>query len=124
MAAVAVRYPDVPVIIPHFGAGLFREALMCARTAGNVLLDTSSSNGWTRLYPGLQLRDVFATALDVVGPARLLFGTDSSFFPRGWQRAIYEEQRAIVTDLGVDAEDQARIFGGTLASLLSRTRSA
>src|SRR4029078_2844680 len=27
VAAVAARYPTVPVIIPHFGAGLFREAL-------------------------------------------------------------------------------------------------
>ena len=30
VAAVASRYPTVPVILPHFGAGLFREALMAA----------------------------------------------------------------------------------------------
>jgi uncharacterized protein len=27
---VAARFPQVPIIIPHFGAGLFREALMVA----------------------------------------------------------------------------------------------
>ena len=30
VAAVAARHPSVPVIIPHFGAGFFREALMAA----------------------------------------------------------------------------------------------
>jgi predicted TIM-barrel fold metal-dependent hydrolase len=112
VAAVASRYPDVPVVIPHFGAGLFREALMAAQASPNVLLDTSSSNRWTALHPGLTLREVFARALDCVGPERLLFGTDSSFFPRGWQRGVSEEQRAILVDLGVDAGAQAAIFGG------------
>jgi predicted TIM-barrel fold metal-dependent hydrolase len=112
VAAVAARYPTVPVVIPHFGAGLFREALMAAQAAPNVCLDTSSSNRWTRLYPGLTLREVFARAIDCVGPERLLFGTDSSFFPRGWQRAIYEEQRAVLVDLGLSVNDQAAIIGG------------
>ncbi|MEZ5316742.1 MAG: amidohydrolase family protein, partial [Vicinamibacterales bacterium] len=75
VAAVAVRHPSVPVIIPHFGAGFFREALMAADAAPNILLDTSSSNGWIRYHPGLTLPDVFARALDVLGPGRLLFGT-------------------------------------------------
>lgn len=112
VAAMAVRYPEVPVIIPHFGAGLFREALMAAGAASNVVLDTSSSNGWTRLVAGLTLTQVFARALDVVGPGRLLFGTDSSFFPRGWQQGIHDQQRAILTDLGVSPEDQRKVFGG------------
>jgi predicted TIM-barrel fold metal-dependent hydrolase len=112
VAAVAVRYPTVPVIIPHFGAGLFREALMAADAAPNIVFDTSSSNSWTKFHHGLTLRDVFARALDCVGPARILFGTDSSFFPRGWQQRIFEEQRALVDDLHIDGEAQARIFGG------------
>jgi predicted TIM-barrel fold metal-dependent hydrolase len=115
VAAIAVRYPDVPVIIPHFGAGFFREALMAADLAPNVLLDTSSSNGWIRYDPGLTLSDVFARALDVAGPARLLFGTDSSFFPRGWQRSVYESQREILDRLGVDAAAQAQVFGGNFS---------
>jgi predicted TIM-barrel fold metal-dependent hydrolase len=111
-AAIAVRHPSVPVIIPHLGAGLFREALMAAMAAPNIVLDTSSSNDWVRLHPGLTLRDAMARALDCVGPQRLAFGTDSSFFPRGWQRPIHETQRAIWTDLGVDSAAQALIFGG------------
>jgi predicted TIM-barrel fold metal-dependent hydrolase len=116
VAAVAVRYPAVPVIIPHFGAGLFREALMAAHAAPNIVLDTSSSNDWVRLH-GLTLRDVFARALDWLGPGQLVFGTDSSFFPRGWQRGLYETQRAILEDLGVAAAVQAQVFGGTFARI-------
>jgi len=110
--AMAARHVGAPVIIPHFGAGLFREALMAADAAPNVLLDTSSSNGWIRFHPGLTLRDAMARALDIVGPRRLLFGTDSSFFPRGWQAAIYETQRGILQELGVDSAAQALVFGG------------
>lgn len=114
-AAMAVRYPSVPVIIPHFGAGLFREALMAAHAAPNIFLDTSSSNDWLRLYGGLTLRDVFARALDFLGPERLVFGTDSSFFPRGWQHGVRDIQRAILEDLGIAPAAQALVFGGNFA---------
>jgi len=110
VAAVALRHPSVPVVIPHFGAGFFSQALMAAATASNILFDTSSSNGWIRFHPGLTLHDVFARALDIVGPSRLMFGSDSSFFPRGWQRGVYEQQRQVLQDLGVTAADQAAIF--------------
>lgn len=123
VAALAGRYPGVPVIIPHFGAGLFREALMAAGAAPNIFLDTSSSNSWTKLYPGLSLRDVFARALDVLGASRLLFGTDSSFFPRGWQRVVYEEQQAVLTDLGLGVEEQAAVFGSTFDRLFPRAEA-
>lgn len=112
VAAMAVHYPEVPVIIPHFGAGLFREALMAATAAPNILLDTSSSNSWIKLHPNLTLRDVYARALDVVGPSRLLFGSDSSFFPRGWQKSIHDAHLEVLTDLDVDIESQHQIFGG------------
>jgi uncharacterized protein len=114
---VAQRHPRVPVIIPHFGAGMFREALMAAEQAPNILLDTSSSNAWMKYYPGLTLEAVFRSALSVVGPERVLFGTDSSFFPRGWQKGIYDTQRAALDAIGVSVEDQARIFGGNFERL-------
>ncbi len=112
VAAVAVHYPAVPFIIPHFGAGLLREALMAADAAPNIMLDTSSSNSWIKFTPGLTLREVFARALDCVGPNRLLFGTDSSFFPRGWHAAVFEGQQQILSDLGVSEADRQLVFGG------------
>lgn len=118
--AVAMRYPSVPVVVPHFGAGYFREALMLADLCPNVYLDTSSSNQWMKYQEShLDLRHVFRRALDVVGPKRLLFGTDSSFFPRGWHHQIFEEQARALYELNVSEEDARLIFGENLLRILS-----
>lgn len=116
--AVAMRYPDVPIVIPHFGAGYFREALMLADLCPNVYLDTSSSNQWVR-YEHLDLRRVFRSALEVAGPKRLLFGTDSSFFPRGWHQQIFEDQARVLYELNVSEEDARSIFGENLLRILA-----
>ncbi|HEY7500206.1 MAG TPA: amidohydrolase family protein [Vicinamibacterales bacterium] len=112
VSAIAQQYPAVPVIVPHFGAGFFREALMAADQSPNVHLDTSSSNSWMKYYPGLTLEAVFTQALGVAGPDRLIFGTDSSFFPRGWQRPLYDAQLRATEAAGVSDADRAKIFGG------------
>ena len=85
---------------------------MAADLAANIHVDTSSSNGWTRYTPGLSLTDVFRRALAVLGPQRILFGSDSSFFPRGWQRPIHEAQCAVLDELDLDAEGRAAILAG------------
>lgn len=117
----AQDHPSLPLILPHFGAGYFREALMLADCCPNVYLDTSSSNAWVRYIPGLTFPAAFTQALGVLGPSRLLFGTDSSFFPRGWQRSTYEDQRRMLTEIGVSETDQARILGGNFAELFGAT---
>lgn len=113
---VALRYPKLNFVLPHFGAGYFREALMLADLCPNVYLDTSSSNSWMK-FEGLDLKTVFRRALDIVGPARLLFGTDSSFFPRGWHRRIFDEQIQTLIALAPTAADAHRILGGNLERL-------
>ena len=113
---VALRHPRVRFIVPHFGAGYFREALMLAELCPNVYLDTSSSNSWMR-YERLDLKTVFRWALDVAGPARLLFGTDSSFFPRGWNQNIFEAQAHTLQELGVSSGDARLIFGDNVQRL-------
>jgi hypothetical protein len=111
--AVALRYPRVCFLVPHFGAGFFREALMLADLCPNVYLDTSSSNSWMR-YEGLDLKTVFRRALDVAGAGRLLFGTDSSFFPRGWNHNVYEAQTRTLAELGIGSADARLILGENL----------
>ena len=114
--AVALRYPNLNFVIPHFGAGYFREALMLADLCPNVYLDTSSSNSWMKLE-GLDLKTVFHRALNVLGPTRLLFGTDSSFFPRGWHRAILDQQTRALADLALSPGDARLILGENLQRL-------
>jgi uncharacterized protein len=53
---------------------------------------------------------VFRRALLLVGPDRLLFGTDSSSFPRGWRRVIYGAQRTALDEIGVELEVREKIF--------------
>ena len=116
--AIALAFPAVPIIVPHFGAGMFREALMAADLCPNIHLDTSSSNGWMKYEGrGVTLADVFARALAVVGPDRLLFGTDSSFFPRGWVADVYQRQRAALAEIGAAADVGEKIFGGNFDRL-------
>lgn len=117
---IALRYPKLNFVIPHFGAGYFREALMVCDLCPNVYLDTSSSNSWIRYDPhGLDLKAVYRKALDIAGPKRLLFGTDSSFFPRGWHRQIFEAHINALGSLGISADDAQAILGGNLARLLT-----
>jgi predicted TIM-barrel fold metal-dependent hydrolase len=115
--ALATDHPDLAFIIPHFGAGLFREALLVADLCSNMYLDTSSTNRWMAYHASLSLRDVFRQALEVAGPDRLLFGTDSSFFPRGWNRAVYDAQVSALDSEGVDESVRQRIFGGNFDRL-------
>jgi predicted TIM-barrel fold metal-dependent hydrolase len=112
LAVTAARFPQVPVVIPHFGAGFFREALMAADACPSIHFDTSSSNAWMKFVPGLTLTEVFRRALAVAGPDRLLFGTDSSNFPRGWRQVVHSAQRTALDDLGVEADVREKIFAG------------
>jgi predicted TIM-barrel fold metal-dependent hydrolase len=120
LAATAARHPTVPVIVPHFGSGFFREALMAADACPNIHFDTSSSNSWVRYFPGLTLVEVFRRALAVAGPDRLLFGTDSSFFPRGWRRVIHGAQRTALDELGAEPMVLEKIFGGNFERIFGR----
>ncbi len=114
--ALALRHPKLAFILPHFGAGYFREALMLADLCPNVYLDTSSSNSWMR-YEDLNLETVLDRALTILGPWRLLFGTDSSFFPRVWNRAVFDHQVQVLHSLGLSAPDARAIFSENLENL-------
>ncbi len=113
---VALHFPKIRFIVPHFGAGLFRETLMLADLCPNIFLDTSSSNHWM-LYESLDLRSVFRRAIDLLGSERLLFGTDSSFFPRGWNRAVFEQQTKALYELGLDLKQATPILKTNLEQL-------
>ena len=120
---VALHFPRIRFIVPHFGAGMFRECLMLADLCPNVYLDTSSSNRWM-LYEGLDLRTVFRRTLDVLGSERLLFGTDSSFFPRGWQSPVFDAQAKALYELGLEQPEAEQIFRLNLERVFRESRRA
>lgn len=118
---LAAEFPAAKFIVPHFGAGMFRETMMLADLCPNVFIDTSSSNKWMNYEPSpIDLPTIFKRALAVIGHERLLFGTDSSFFPRGWHEAIFYSQVNALVEIGVSEEQAQAIFGGNLRRLLER----
>lgn len=48
---VARDFPEIPFVIPHFGAGYFRELLALCWSLPNIYIDTSGSNQWMRWMP-------------------------------------------------------------------------
>jgi uncharacterized protein len=120
LAVVLRDYPDVSFIAPHFGCGTFDALLDAARGVRNLYMDTSSSNSWIADSRFPDLAAVFRAALDApeIGPERLLFGSDSTVFPRGWRADVYEQQTQVVESLGLAAAERDAIFGGNLRRLL------
>jgi predicted TIM-barrel fold metal-dependent hydrolase len=117
---LASEFPEVNFIIPHFGAGLWRETLMAADLCQNIFLDTSSTNKWTKYEASAtDMRTVFERTIEVTGTSRLLFGSDSSFFPRGWNSTILESQLEVMAGLRLSNDDIAGILGGNLRQLLA-----
>jgi hypothetical protein len=115
----ANAFPNVRFVLPHFGAGFFRETLMAGSMCTNIHVDTSSSNSWMQTQvPPIGMRDVFRTTLETFGPERILFGTDSNVFPAGWRADRHEGQREALDLLGTSAAESEQIFGGNAARLL------
>jgi predicted TIM-barrel fold metal-dependent hydrolase len=118
----ANAHPRTSFVIPHFGAGFLREALMAGAQCSNVAVDTSSSNSWIATQaPKLALRDVFERALGVFGRERILFGTDSNVFPAGWRADRRDEQVAALRDLRLAPADIEGICAGNARRLLALT---
>ena len=115
----ANAHPRVRFVIPHFGAGFFRETLMAGAQCGNVFVDTSSSNSWMAAQARkLDLAEVFERSLEVFGASRIVFGTDSNTFPAGWRRDRYEVQHAALAACGAAAADQELIFAENARRML------
>lgn len=117
---LAAEFPTASFIVPHFGAGMFRETMMLADLCPNIFIDTSSSNKWMSYEASsVDLPTIFKRALAVVGHERLLFGTDSSFFPRGWNASVFDAQVNALLEISATTEQAQAIFGGNWRRLLN-----
>jgi predicted TIM-barrel fold metal-dependent hydrolase len=87
-------------------------------------MDSGSSNSWMRYqsHP-LDLKTIFRQALTAGGPEKTLFGTDSTFFPRGWRINVLEAQYRALRELSeeedplIDEEGIGKVFRGNILRL-------
>ncbi|CAB3393481.1 amidohydrolase family protein [Kyrpidia spormannii] len=119
LAKVAQTYTDIPFIIPHFGAGYWQELLHLCWSAPNIYVDGSGSNDWIRWMPySLTLRDLFAKAYETIGAERIVFGSDSSWFPRGFAYRYLVDQVNVCREIGMTENEMDRVFYRNAAQLL------
>jgi hypothetical protein len=120
----AQKYPDLNFMIAHFGAGFFREVLMLQYQTENVYIDTSGSNSWINYQPfDLNISKLFEKTVKAAGTDKIIFGTDSSFFPRGYRINILQEQYYAVKalcdqgSLCISKDQVNQIFHGNILRL-------
>jgi len=116
---VAKAFPYIPFVIAHFGCGYMKELLQLAWACDNIHTDTSGNNDWVRWMPyKLTLEDLFEKFYHTIGPERIVFGTDSSRFPRGFANRYLLDQLKICYQLRFPESDIKKIFRDNALRLL------
>lgn len=101
IADLALRHPDVPIIMAHLGGGGWRGVLD-VKDCPNVVVDTSGAQPQAGLVE---------YAVAQLGPERVVFGSD-------WPIRDFAVQRARVDGADLDEATRSLILGGTMARLL------
>ncbi len=121
LGEVAARYPRAQFIVPHFGCGFPNDLLTVCWACPNVSVDTSGNNLWTKwTMENYTLQDLFARFYATVGPERILFGTDSEWFPRGFALRYLMDQYGAVKALNWPQADINAVFHDNALRLLDR----
>jgi uncharacterized protein len=122
---VARSHPDITFVVPHFGAGYLEDLLRVCWACANISVDCSGSNEWMEWMPyPVSRRDLLSRLMETIGPARIIFGTDSSYFPRGFVSAYLDQWLETAAEVGMDESDQAMFFGGNALRLLHLDEAA
>jgi predicted TIM-barrel fold metal-dependent hydrolase len=105
------KFGEVTTILAHWGGGLFFYELMpeVAKVTSSVYYDTAAS-------PFLYRPEVYQVALKIVGPGRILFGTD---YPLLRMRRHLDE----IEGSGLPLESREAILGKNAQALLGETFS-
>ncbi|WP_428964256.1 amidohydrolase family protein [Micromonospora fluostatini] len=119
LVRMARRFPELTVVVPHFGVQHVQDLLFAAWGCPNIHVDTSGSNQWVRWMPyRLTLEDLFRRCYETIGPHRIVFGSDSSWFPRGYVTRYLDDQLRICRELGLPDDHLRAIFAGNAERLL------
>ena len=122
LARMARRFPELHVVVPHFGVQHVQDLLFAAWGCPNIHVDTSGSNQWVRWMPyKLTLEDLFRRCYETIGPQRIVYGSDSSWFPRGYVTRYLDDQLRVCRELGMPDDHLRAIFAGNAERLLGLT---
>jgi hypothetical protein len=66
----------------------------------------------------VDLRGLFKKMIATIGPDRLIFGSDSSYFPRGFSASYLSKQMEACRTIGLEKESLEKIFYKNAAKLL------
>jgi predicted TIM-barrel fold metal-dependent hydrolase len=94
-----LSFPNLPIILGHWGGGLLFYELMpeVAKSMVNVYYDTAAS-------PFLYSKKIYAIAREMVGVEKIFFGTD---FPLISPQKYFKE----LEESGLSKQDQEKILG-------------
>ncbi len=113
-------FPELNIIVPHFGAGYFQELLFLAYHTQNLYLDSSGTNVWMKYLPyPITLKEVFMKALDVFGPERLIFGTDSRALGfQNYREWCLYSHLGILREIRMEREQVSLVMGQNIKRLM------
>ena len=102
----ASQFPDLTLVLAHWGGGLFFYELMksVGRSVGKLYYDTAAS-------PFLYAQSIYRIAVDILGPERILFGSD---YPLIKPSRYFREMDAS----GLTPKEKSMILGENARSLL------
>ena len=101
------RFPDNKIVLAHWGGGILFYHLMKKEVKSvlrNTWFDTAAS-------PYLYDREIYALATEIVGPHKVLFGSD---YPLLKPSRYFNEMK----EAGLPPEDRKKICGENAAALL------
>lgn len=104
------RFPENKIVLAHWGGGLFFFSLMKKEvkdSLANVYFDTAAS-------PYLYESKIYRLAMDLIGPEKILFGSDYPLLPP--QRYFKEMEQVDLSKAELDAicgENANRLFRST-----------
>jgi predicted TIM-barrel fold metal-dependent hydrolase len=120
VSPIARDYNKTNFLFAHFATGYLQELLFFMYHVDNVYAETSSSNRWMDFMAfDLNLHQVFEKVAKASGTDHIIFGTDSTSFPRGWRKPIYDTQLAVCNQIGYDQKQINQIFYQNLERLVS-----
>jgi uncharacterized protein len=104
--SVIREFPGVTVILAHWGGGILFYELMpeAGEAFANVFYDTAAS-------PFLYKNDIYDAAVKIVGPGKILFGSD-------YPLIRFERYTEAIKNAGIGKDAAALILGGNAKRLL------